>query len=211
MRLHETFWQYGWYQSLRSTLRANRSTHQIRQWETGGRVGPPPHAIKQQVLRNYAKDFGLKILVESGTYHGDMIDGLKDLFDIIYSIELSKELYEKACWRFRSAPHIRLIHGDSGTELQKVVRNLEGPALFWLDGHYSAGPTARGELSTPIVNEVRHVLSANEKRHVMVIDDAHCFGTEHDYPTIAELSEIIRCLRPDAQIAVECDSIRVLH
>ncbi len=211
MTLQEVLWKYSWYQSFRSAARATRSVYQIHQWENCGKQGPPPHAIKQRVLKKFAEDLNLRILVESGTYHGDMIDALKDSFDTIYSIELSAKLYDKACWRFRRAKHIKLIHGDSGTELETVVQRLDGPALFWLDGHYSAGPTAHGELSTPIFDELRHVLTAKEKRHVMVIDDARCFGMDADYPSIAELSEFIRRLRPDVQVDVEYDSIRVLH
>ncbi len=208
--MQDVFWRYSWYQSLRSAARAARALHQVRHWEHLGRCGPPPHTIKQQVLKRYASQYGLRILVESGTYHGDMIDALKGSFESVYSIELNTTLFDKACWRFRREPHIKLINGDSGNELQTVLQKLEGPALFWLDGHYSAGVTGHGALSTPILDEVRHVLTASERRHIMVIDDARCFGSEPDYPTISELSEFIRGLRPDVQVEVEYDSIRVL-
>lgn len=209
MSMQDAFWRYWWYQSLRSAAKAARAPHQIRQWEHLGKCGPPPHAIKQQVLKHYASQYGLRILVESGTYHGDMIDALKGSFETIYSIELNTTLFNKARWRFRAEPHIKLINGDSSKELPAVLQQLEGPALFWLDGHYSAGVTSHGDLSTPIFDEVRHVLTARESRHVMVIDDARCFGSETDYPTISELTEFIRGLRPDLQVEVEYDSIRV--
>ena len=31
------------------------------------------------------------------------------------------------------------------------------PAIFWLDGHYSAGITAMGEQATPIFKELTHI------------------------------------------------------
>lgn len=60
-------------------------------------------------------------------------------------MELSKELYEKARKRFRGEKHIELIWGYSGVEMEKIMGKLGQPALFWLDGHYSAGETARSD------------------------------------------------------------------
>ena len=51
----------------------------------------------------------MKILVETGTYRGDMLDAMKDSFDTLYSIELSKELYDLARSRFKNVRHIQLI------------------------------------------------------------------------------------------------------
>jgi hypothetical protein len=51
---------------------------------------PPPHIVKQQTLRSYSKKFGLNILVETGTLHGDMVEAMKKDFERIYSIELNR-------------------------------------------------------------------------------------------------------------------------
>ena len=48
---------------------------------------PPPHVVKQRVLREYAERYELKVFVETGTYRGDMVQAMKPLFDKIYSIE----------------------------------------------------------------------------------------------------------------------------
>ena len=39
----------------------------------------------------------------------------------------------------------------------ELVRQLDGPALFWLDGHYSGGDTAKGELDTPVSAELESI------------------------------------------------------
>ena len=57
--------------------------------------------------------------------------------------------------------------------------------------------------------ELTHILASRKHSHVIVIDDARCFGTEPGYPSIPELEKFIRSLRPDVAIAVEHDSIRV--
>jgi hypothetical protein len=181
----------------------------IRKWARNGRTVPPPHIFKQRVLRNSAKKFGLKILVETGTYSGDMVEAMKGRFDRIYSIELCKELFEKAKKRFQAEGTVELIHGDSGTELGRLIGRIDRPTLFWLDGHYSGGITARGDKDTPIYEELSHILDAPDKGHVIVIDDAWCFGVDPAYPSIEELSDFIKSKRPNTNIIVEDDSIRI--
>jgi hypothetical protein len=134
---------------------------------------------------------------------------MKDSFDRLYSIELSKELYEKTKERFKGVKHIELIHGDSGLELGNVIKKINQPALFWLDGHYSAGDTARGDKETPIYEEMSHILNATDRGDVIIIDDARCFGTDPSYPSIVELSDFIRSKRINIDIVVQDDSIRI--
>ncbi|MBC2744401.1 MAG: hypothetical protein HGJ93_15505 [Desulfosarcina sp.] len=186
-----------------------RQVKELVEWERKGKPLPPPHIVKQRTLQTYAKRFGLKILVETGTYCGDMVEAMKDSFDRIYSIELSKELYENAKGRFKGIKYIELIHGDSGLELRKIINKLNQPALFWLDSHYSAGVTARGDKDTPIYEEMEHILNVPDREHVVIIDDARLFGTDPAYPSMGELSDFIRSKRPDTDIVVQDDSIRI--
>ncbi len=181
----------------------------IAEWEKAGKPVPPPNIIKQQAVEYYGKQFGLKVLVETGTYHGDMVDAMKNNFDTIYSIELSDELYERAKNRFKADSHIEIIHGDSGVEIKNVLDKIDQSTLFWLDGHYSAGETARGEKDTPICEELEHILAAPDRGHVIIIDDARCFGKDSNYPSIDELSKLILSKRPGVDILVKDDSMRV--
>lgn len=169
-----------------------------------------PHIVKQKVLRAYAKKYDLKILVETGTYLGEMLEALQDYFDCLYSIELSKSLYEKAISKFSKIDKVKLCHGDRGIVINKIVDKLESPALFWLDGHYSAGITAKGEKDTPILEEIDCILSVKEYKHVIIIDDARCFGESPDYPTLNYLTEYVLKRRPHAQIIVKEDMIRIV-
>jgi hypothetical protein len=132
-----------------------------------------------------------------------------DDFETLYSIELSKDLYEKAVERFKGVEKVNLIQGDSGEELQKVVSSISKPALFWLDGHFSAAKTAKGELETPVNKELESILNLPEKRHVIIIDDARFFGTDPAYPKMEELTEKVKSIRPEMQISVKDDIIRI--
>jgi len=194
---------------IRTWLRARRDRRTIAEWERRGRPVPPPHVVKQRVLREHAERYGLRTFVETGTYRGDMVEAMKPWFERIYSIELGRDLFAAARRRFRKAAHVELIQGDSARELGGVVQRLHGPALFWLDGHYSAGDTARGDQDTPIYAELDHILAAPDLGHVIVIDDARAFGSDPAYPTIDELRRYVLGRCPSVRIAVEDDSIRI--
>jgi len=165
--------------------------------------------VKQHVLRSYAERYQLKIFVETGTYRGDMVAAMNSLFEKIYSIELSDTLFAEAQRRFKRDTHVELIHGDSGKELGRIMPRIHQPALFWLDGHYSAGDTARGDKDTPLREELDQILRAPDLGHVIVIDDARCLGSDPAYPTLQAVTEFVLSHRPQARITVENDSMRI--
>jgi len=198
------------YDSLRNLVIRRRELKQLADWERNGRPIPPPHIVKQQTLKTISKRYGLKILVETGTYYGDMVEAMKDVFNQLYSIELSAELYKKAKKRFKGEKHIELICGDSGRELMNLMSKIDQPTLFWLDGHYSAGVTAKGEKDTPIYEELNHILNSTDKGHVIIIDDARCFGADPNYPSIKELCDFIKSKRANLDIVIQDDCIRVI-
>lgn len=195
------------------TLRAWRRTWRRRgirrRWEAEGRPLPPPPAVKHDALRHLAKVHRLRVFVETGTYRGDTIEAVKDLFDRVYSIELNEEYYVAARKRFNTDAHIELIHGDSGQELARLKPKLTEPTLFWLDGHYSGGTTAKGATSTPIVEELHAVLTGEPLPHVIVIDDARLFGKDPAYPAYEDLEKLILSRKADTRIRLENDSIVV--
>jgi len=187
---------------------ARREALVTRSWELAGRPLPPPDVLKQRNVRRAAKANGLRILVETGTFSGQMVEAMRKHFDHIYSIELSREYHEAAKKRFAAFPHIELLLGDSGVVLQSVVEGLERPALFWFDGHYSGGITARGSKDTPIVEELGCVYSSHLK-HVVIIDDARLFGADPGYPTLAEIRDYVLARNRDVTINVVDDAIRI--
>jgi len=194
-----------------SLLRRFKDWKEVRRWESKGRPSPPPHAIKQRVLREFATRYGLEILVETGTFKGDMIEAMKKDFRQLYSIELAPHFHERAMQRFVSDHHVTILKGDSGKVLETLVPKLEAPTLFWLDGHYSKGDTARGDEDTPIMEELAHIFSRPELKSVILIDDARCFmgQTEQVYPALESVREFVAKHRPDYTFEVDTDSIRL--
>lgn len=187
---------------------SSKNKYLISQWIKRGKPLPAPHAIKQELVTHYRDKYGISTFVESGTYLGDMVWAQKDNFEIIYTIELSKYLYEAARHRFRTNSHIQLIHGDSGKIMSTLIKDLPHQTLFWLDGHYSGGITARGDKDCPITEELKAILSSGIE-HILLIDDARYFKGERDYPTLNALSAYIISLYPNSNIEIENDCIIV--
>jgi hypothetical protein len=192
---------------------ANRSLRQLSQgflYKLGLWNGPVPHTVKRRVIRRRAVEFNARCFVETGTYLGDMIAAMRPRFDRLYSIELSHDLFVQAERRFHSDGKVFLRHGDSGSELQRILRDFDQRALFWLDAHYSGGFTARGAIDSPIVTELNHIADHRVRDHVILIDDARMFVGKDGYPTLAQLEVLAAERFPRHRLFVEQDIIQLL-
>lgn len=169
---------------------------------------PAVHVLKQNNIHAYRKEYGFTVLIETGTYLGDMVQAQLNYFKKIISIELSEELHRNAVKRFEKHPQVEILQGDSGAVLKELVSKINEPVLFWLDGHYSAGVTAKGDKETPVLEELRTILGSPYE-HGILIDDARLFVGKDDYPTIDELSAFVNELSPDRMITVADDMIRI--
>lgn len=181
-------------------------TRDILLWKAMGRKNPP-HFIKQKHVRRFQRQYGLSFFVETGTYLGEMIQAVVKNFQEIYSIELDKYLFENAKARFKPYRHIHILHGDSKDVLREVLKQLSSPALFWLDGHFSGGITAKGEKETPIVDELLAIKEHYIPGHVILIDDASSFTGDGNYPTYSEVADMISAVDPQLKIKVMDDII----
>jgi hypothetical protein len=148
-------------------------------------------------------------LVETGTFKGDMVEAQKRVFDEIYSIELSRELFEDAKRRFAFERNVHILHGDSGVLLHTLVKGLKGPAIFWLDGHYSDETTAMGNVECPVLNELEAILNT-DWNHIILIDDARDFNGTHDYPSVEELRKYVESKTRDYVVQEKHGILRVV-
>src|SRR4051794_5447312 len=121
--------------SVHPLMRAFTARRIHAQWVMAGRPIPAPPLVKQRILRQYQERFALRTLVETGTYTGDTVEALRGQFAQIISIELAPALHATALRRFEGAANVRLLQGNSPAILPDVLASLDGPALFWLDGH----------------------------------------------------------------------------
>lgn len=177
-------------------------------WHINGKPVPPPHLVKQRTVKEYARRFSIHVLVETGTYCGDMVKATRNKFEKIFSVELDKTYYEQAKRKFAKFAHILIIQGDSGEILPRILGEISQPCLFWLDAHYSGGNTAKGDIETPIMRELQLIFDHAHGEQVILIDDAREFVGKNDYPTLEKLRTFVLKRHHDWVFEVENDIIR---
>lgn len=165
-------------------------------------------ALDPVKIEKIARLNGARTFIETGTYLGDTVASVRPLFDRVFSIELSAELYERAVHRFSGDSGVTLLLGDSSTQLLEAVNRAGDPrAIVWLDAHWSGGNTAKADENTPIVQELKAISSTFLDQAIILVDDLRYFinippGFEvHEanggYPLLQDLLSNIRKLWPD--------------
>jgi len=171
----------------------------------------PSKKKKYALVKKYRNKFGIKTLVETGTFQGRMILAVKDCFNKIYSIELDKFLYSKAVEKLEKYKHVNLFHGDSSKVLPRIIKEINEPVLFWLDAHYSGGITSKGLENTPILKELASIFKHKINNHVLLIDDADCFNGTNGYPTLERVKAILYTFKPHNWIFVIEANVIVIY
>jgi hypothetical protein len=113
--------------------------------------------------------------VETGTFLGETIYSVEPLFKKLYTIEVKEEFYQNHVDRYKG-DKIKFYLGDSGEVLGKVIPEISGKTIFFLDGHYSAGITGTGEKHVPLYEELTHIMTLFKEEAVIIIDDLTMFG-----------------------------------
>jgi len=170
----------------------------MRSWKRGGYLDNAPQGIKESVFHKYG--ITNAAWVETGTYLGTTTKFLCRNFPHVYTIEPGLDLYQTACARF-SGMNVTLFNGVSENILPELLPTLSGNINFWLDGHYSAGVTFKGEKDCPVEDELSAIEKSlsNFDKLTILIDDVRCFLPSNsaysaDYPSIDYLIDWARKL-----------------
>ncbi len=186
----------------------------------GKRVGPMDHSYKEKTVRKYAEKYDCNAFLETGTYRAEMDRNVYDSFEYLATVEIQRFIYEENVEKLRGYSKLHLYNGDSSIQipvmLDDIKKHFSGEkykVCFWLDGHYSAGETGRGEKDTPIMEELKGIKDADIGHCVILIDDARCFiheGEFIDYPTIPFLKQYVESLFSGCEFTVRNDIIRII-
>jgi len=126
--------------------------------------------------------------IESGTFCGCTLWEMKDIFQTCISIELSDLYFGYNLHKFENVNNVSIYKGDSGEILSQVLdeHKISENAVFFLDGHYSGGMTAKCEENTPLRKELKQIASKNVRNSIIIIDDYHLYPICHsnEIPTI---------------------------
>jgi hypothetical protein len=192
---------YGAYKSL---------SHYPDYWYWKLRRHPvrSPHLLKQRTVIEYARKFGLRTLVETGTYYGEMVAAVRNHFDRIYSIEYDPALAQRATRRFEPDPRIHILEGDSAIVLPELLKSIAAPALFWLDAGYWGWDELRRDPAR-LSAEVESILSHPVKNHVILMDDARMLNGQNGALTFPEFQSRVAARFPGRSIELRHDIVRI--
>jgi hypothetical protein len=161
-------------------------------WRRRGWAAPSPDFIKRDVLLRHG--WPEATWVETGTYRGDTTARLAAAARHVVSLEPAEGLYQAALQRFAGMPKVELLNATSEQAFPALLPRLEGGVAFWLDGHFSGGPTFRGPSDTPIVDELAAIGEhlARWPRVAVLVDDLRLFtGAVHAYGPYPPLSVLV--------------------
>lgn len=182
-------------------------------WKLRGEPIRSPHLLKQRTVRDYAQRYGLRMLVETGTYYGEMVVAMRNRFAEIYSVEYDPALAQRAQQKFARWPHIHILEGDSQKVVPELLKSLKEPTLFWLDAGYYGWAGLHGN-EKRLTSEIEAVLSHSlpghpTSPHVILMDDARGLNGLNGSPTVPELKQRIEAEFPGRGFEVKYDILRI--
>lgn len=140
-----------------------------------------------------AREFSLTRFLETGTYLGCTTAWAAGHFEEVITIEASEELLRAAMEKHAGLRNVRWVHGDTRAVLRGEVERLSGPAVVWLDSHWSGGATYGQDSECPLVLEIETLLVSLHEHHLFV-DDARLFmapppppHNPEDWPTLTDV------------------------
>ncbi len=154
--------------------------------------------VSDELVAYLKKHFDIQYFVETGTGTGrSTVVGAKH-FKKVFTIEFSKELYEKTSYYHRDLNNVDFLYGDSRKELGKIISKLDSPALFWLDAHWCSFGSYGENDQCPLLEEIE-LINTSRYEHFILIDDARLFlspppkpNAIEQYPDIVSVIDVLR-------------------
>jgi hypothetical protein len=161
-----------------------------------GEYNIPPMKFNMKIITKRVDCRDYRIAIETGTLFGDSTLRLSRYFPEVYTIEVNRDLFEKASERFKDHSRIKVLFGDSRVVLKDLVQKLQYPCLFYLDAHFSgdrstdwkasrwkgykvdtgyAGDRPTAENQGPLFEEIRIIHDFVKSECIIYIDDIDKF------------------------------------
>lgn len=142
----------------------------------------------------------IQTIVETGTLFGESTFNMSKHFKNVITIELNEKLFRLARAKFIEKARITCFHGDSGEVLPFLIKHfIVGPAVFYLDAHWSGdktvnwdsskwkgytvntsyvGDTPTAENQVPLGREIEAIAKYHKHKAIIYIDDVDKFDSD---------------------------------
>jgi len=170
-----------------------------------------PHSYsKFRTIKHVARRTDARAFVEAGTYRGVTAARCARIFDQVFTVELDEKLAAAAAKYLDRWPNVTAIRGDALVEVPAILARPEvNNVIVFLDGHFSSGETAMGDLAEPAVEEIRLLGKYRQKIRGLIIDDFRGFGRWEGFPAKSELFAALEKEFPEFDITVHLDQVIV--
>ena len=152
------------------------------------KMGPPAEVLDK------IRKLGVKLFIETGTYKAQTSVWASKRFDIVYTVEASKKLYNEAVEQYGNIRNIKFVCGISKESLREIINEIDTQAVFWLDAHWSGGETFGSDDRCPLLDELG-LITKEDVKHYILIDDARLFmcppPMPHNIDAWPDISQII--------------------
>ena len=158
-------------------------------------MGETYRGIPPKLALRLKEQYDLRFFVETGTLVGNTAKWASEHFEQVYTIECSYKFYIIARNKIGAIPNVKLFHGFSQHFLDGVLPSLTGPALIWLDAHWSPDLqyACFDQVICPVLEEI-DVISEASQDHVILVDDFRLFGKEPGWPSIDVVKKALESL-----------------
>lgn len=137
-------------------------------------MGAVTFGIPKKLVLLIREHFSIEVFVETGTFKGKTSVWAAGIFQYVYTIENSKELFDAVSGTLSKYRNIHALYGNSALQLKNVIAEIKQPSIFWLDAHWCGGLTYGNDDPCPLLEEIR-IIKQSGYNHIIIIDDARFF------------------------------------
>lgn len=111
----------------------------------------------EQEVKRLCEQWGVKTIIETGTYIGDTTKYLATLAPSVYTIEINKTYYDQ-CAHLDKIPNINRILDNSPDAISRILPNAAKPILCFLDAHWGYHNPLLDELAAFANHKVKPII-----------------------------------------------------
>ena len=175
-------------------------------------MGYVSFSLPKEIVLEFKEKGGFKNFIETGTYKGGSSFWAAQHFDNVYTIEIDPEISKATASRPECPKNIEFFVGNSKDVLPELIKKINSPSLFWLDGHWCNISEVGKDMECPLMDELRAL--NNYKDSVILIDDARAFlgplpppHDESQWPRIDEIVLLLKNQFPENFVTIADDVI----
>lgn len=175
-------------------------------------MGNIQFSIPKEIVLDFKNAANIENFVETGTYQGGSCFWAAQYFSNVYTIEIDSKISKETSMKPDCPANIQFFVGNSKDVLPDLLKHVNGPSVFWLDGHWCNVTEEGKDMECPLMDELRALEKHGDS--VILIDDARAFlgplPPPHDneqWPRIDEIVILLKTQFPNNLVTIVDDVI----